>query len=256
MSTCAKSLTRFHGHFTPESSTVALNGSLHGFFPGKKSLKQGEPMSPALFLLCMEFFSLLIKRKTTNFDFNFHLKCEKLKISYFLFADDLMLFSRGDLPSIHILMEYLQEFGDILGLSINTSKSSIFTEGIQDDELDRIFARTKFARGAMPVLYLDISLVVKQLSVMDYSPLVDQIASCIGKWTAKSLSFAGQLKLIHLVMQGVECFWLQVFPLPATVTEKIHQLCRVFLWNFKRSPVAWEEIFHLKEDGGLGIWHM
>ncbi|KAL2246258.1 UNVERIFIED_CONTAM: hypothetical protein Sindi_2894000 [Sesamum indicum] len=38
-------------------------------------------MSPALFLLSMEYFSRLVKRKTSTSDFNFHPKCEKLKIT-------------------------------------------------------------------------------------------------------------------------------------------------------------------------------
>ncbi|KAK4382080.1 hypothetical protein Sango_2908200 [Sesamum angolense] len=40
------------------------------------------------------------------------------------------------------------------------------------------------------------------------------------------------------------------------VIEKIHHLCRAFLWNSKRAPVAWEDIFHPKEEGGLGIRHI
>ncbi|KAL0284293.1 UNVERIFIED_CONTAM: Retrovirus-related Pol polyprotein from type-2 retrotransposable element R2DM [Sesamum angustifolium] len=238
------------------SFSVALNGSLHGHFPGKKGLRQGDPMSPALFLLCMEYFSRLIKRSTTNSDFNFHPKCEKLKITHLLFADDLMLFSRGDLPSIRILMECLQEFRDVSGLAVNNAKSNIFTAGIQNDTLDEALAMTDFARGHMPVRYLGIPLAAQRLSVTDYSPLVDQIAGCIRKWTAKSLSFAGRLELIRSVLQGVECFWLQVFPLPMAVIEKIHRLCRAFLWNSKRAPVAWEDICHPKEEGGLGVRHI
>ncbi|KAK4404516.1 hypothetical protein Sango_0820200 [Sesamum angolense] len=59
---------------------LALNDSLHGFFSGKKGLKQGDPMSPALFLLCMEFFSRLIKRNTSNSNFNFPPKMRKFFI--------------------------------------------------------------------------------------------------------------------------------------------------------------------------------
>ncbi|KAL2224581.1 UNVERIFIED_CONTAM: Retrovirus-related Pol polyprotein from type-2 retrotransposable element R2DM [Sesamum indicum] len=110
------------------SFSVSLNGSLHGFFPGKKGLQQGDPMSPALFLLSMEYLSRMIKRKTSNSDFNYHPKCEKLKITHLLFADDLMLFSRGDLPSIHILMECLKVFRDVSGLSVNTSNRAFLRQ--------------------------------------------------------------------------------------------------------------------------------
>ncbi|KAL0440101.1 UNVERIFIED_CONTAM: hypothetical protein Slati_2493100 [Sesamum latifolium] len=213
-------------------------------------------MSPALFLLSMEFFSRLVKTRTSNSEFNFHPKCEKLKITHLLFADDLMLFSRGDLPSIHILMECHKEFRDVSSLAVNTSKSSIFTAGLQNDELQGILARTGFASGEMPVRYLGIPLAAQRLSVTDYSPLVDQIAKSISKWVAKSLSYAGRLELIRSVIQGVECFWLQIFPLPAVDVEKIHRFCRKFLWNSGRAPVAWEEICHPKEEGGLGIRHI
>ncbi|KAL0444064.1 UNVERIFIED_CONTAM: hypothetical protein Slati_2129100 [Sesamum latifolium] len=208
---------------------MTLNGSLHGFFLGKKGLRQGDPMSLGLFLLCMEFFSRLIKRNTTNSNFNFHPKCEKLKITHILYVDDLMFFSRGDLPSIHILMEYLQEFRDVSRLAVNTSKSNIFTAGIQNDVLDGILAMTEFARGEMSVRYLGIPLTAKRFSVTDSSPFVDQITSCVRKWTAKSLSFTGRLELVRSVIQGLEGFLLQVFPLPATVIEKIHRLCKAFL---------------------------
>ncbi|KAL0307177.1 UNVERIFIED_CONTAM: hypothetical protein Sradi_6135000 [Sesamum radiatum] len=135
MLTCARHSTRYRGP------------SFHRSCTGKKGLRQGDPMSPALFLLCMEYFSRLIKRKTTDSDFNFHPKREKLKITHLLFADNLMMFSRGDLPSIHILMECLQEFRDVSGLTVNTSKSSIFTAGIENNMLREILARTEFAMG-------------------------------------------------------------------------------------------------------------
>ncbi|KAL0410974.1 UNVERIFIED_CONTAM: hypothetical protein Slati_3687100 [Sesamum latifolium] len=136
-----------------------------------------------------------------------------------------MLFSRGDLPSVHILMECLQEFRDVFGLAVNTSKSSIFTAGIVNNELDGILVWTEFARGEMPIWYLGILFAAQRLSITDYSPLVDRIAYCISKWTAKSLSFASRLELISSVIQG-------------------------------RAPVVWEEICYLKEEGGLGIRHI
>ncbi|KAL0358099.1 UNVERIFIED_CONTAM: hypothetical protein Scaly_1495600 [Sesamum calycinum] len=178
---------------------------LHGFFAGKKGLRQGDPMSPGLFLLCMEYFSRLIKRKTTDSDFNFHPKCEKLKITHLLFADDLMMFSRGDLPSVHILMECLQEFRDVSGLAVNTSNPAFLRQEL------RTTCSATFLQGLslLGVRCQSVSWhspAAQRLSVRDYSPLVDQIANSISRWAAKSLSFAGRLELIRSVIQGVECF--------------------------------------------------
>ncbi|KAL0289457.1 UNVERIFIED_CONTAM: hypothetical protein Sradi_7073400 [Sesamum radiatum] len=103
------------------------------------------------------FLSQVLHGKTSDSNFNFHPKCDKLKITHLLFADDLMLFSRGDLPSIHILMEWLQEFKNVSSLTVNTSKSSIFTAGIENNQLYKILGMTDFARGEMPVRVWSVS---------------------------------------------------------------------------------------------------
>lgn len=53
--------------------TVCINGVDHGFFEGKRGLRQGDPLSPYLFTIVMEFFSLLLKKKIMdNRDFKYH----------------------------------------------------------------------------------------------------------------------------------------------------------------------------------------
>ena len=92
-----------------------------------------------------------------------------------------------------------------------------------------------------------------QLKAAHYSPLVDKIASMTKRWTDKNLAYAGRAELIKSVMQGVECYWLQVFPLPGTVIDRITRLARIFLWGSKQAPVAWRDLCLPKEEGGLGF---
>lgn len=95
---------------TTASFSISINGKFHGFFKGKRGLRQGDPLSPYLFILAMEFFSRLLKFNTDNSDFKFHPKCGSLKITYLAFADDVMLFSIGDIASVSILMQTLNHF--------------------------------------------------------------------------------------------------------------------------------------------------
>ncbi|KAK6145965.1 hypothetical protein DH2020_019834 [Rehmannia glutinosa] len=131
------------------SYSICINGSLQGKFPGKRGLRQGDPMSPALFLLCMEYLSCLLKVRTNTLKFKYHPRCEALKITHLAFADDLMLFSRGDLPSVKILIDCLNDFKNASGLDVNSFKSNLFTAGIIGDKLENILNLLNFPLGTL-----------------------------------------------------------------------------------------------------------
>lgn len=77
----------------------------------------------------MEYLSRLLEVPTTT-EFNFHAKCAELRITHLAFADDLMLFCRGDLGSMRILTDAMDEFSDCSGLQINGDKSQLFAGGV------------------------------------------------------------------------------------------------------------------------------
>ncbi|KAI3467964.1 hypothetical protein Pfo_024627 [Paulownia fortunei] len=186
-------------------------------------------------------------------DFNFHPKCGQLPITHLAFTDDLLIFSRGDVPSVQILMNCLHEFGAVSGLKVNELKSSLFTAGIVGPELEQIQQLTNFTRGSLPFRYLGIPLTAEKLKTMHFALFVDKVASYINAWTRCSLSYAGRAELIRAVLQGVECFWISILSIPAAVIDRITRLCRFFLWGSRNSLVAWKDTCLPKHEGGLGF---
>ncbi|GFZ00486.1 O-methyltransferase family protein [Actinidia rufa] len=189
---------------------------------------------------------------------HFHPRCGGLKIKHLAYANDLVLFSRGDPTSVSILMEKLNHFGVCSGLNINLTKSSFHSAGISDTDLDIIKGITGFSQGSFPFRYLGIPVADSKLTIAQYSPLIDRISDSISAWAGATLSYAGRTELIKSVLQGVECFWLSILPIPTGVKSKIVQLCRNFLWSGKctvnkRPLVAWREVSLPKDEGGLGL---
>ncbi|GKA84753.1 reverse transcriptase domain-containing protein [Tanacetum coccineum] len=108
----------FHNHMiswimecvSTTSFLFSINGNLHGYFKGKRGLRQGDSLSPYLFTLIMEVLTLILQRRIRDSDFIYHRYCSKLELGNLCFADDLFLFAHGDIHSATIIMEALNEF--------------------------------------------------------------------------------------------------------------------------------------------------
>lgn len=68
-----------------------------------------------------------------------------------------------------------------------------------------------------------------------------------------TISFAGRLELINVVVQGIEGFWMHAFPMPKTILERINKLGREYLWAGGHAKVAWKDVCMPKAEGGLGL---
>ena len=157
---------------TTTSFSLVVNGSIYGHFKGQCGLRQGDPLSPYLFVLCLEYFSCDLQSLKDNINFQFHPTCDVVQLSHLAFADDIMLLSRGDLPSVSTIFAKLQHFCNVLGLSINTNKSSIYSVGVDQDVLSNIQQLTGFSLSYFPFRYLDVPLLSSRLNVCHYAPLL------------------------------------------------------------------------------------
>jgi len=140
------------------SYSMAVNGELFGFFPGRCGVRQWDPLSPYLFITCMEYFSRMLSLASQNPSFQFHPKCKPLGISHLSFADDVILLCRGDMSSVQMLLQQLMLFGQTSGVEINTFKSSIYFGGVDESLKKAILLDTSFSESTFPFRYLGVPL--------------------------------------------------------------------------------------------------
>ena len=170
--------------------SISINGSLHGFFKGKQGLRQGDPLSPFLFAICLEALSRNLGMLSKNPHFNHHPKCSEMSITHLAFADDLILFTKGDVTSVRLSMECLDKFGDCSALCINASKSNVYMAGISPQEMEVIKLITSFNIDEFPFRYLGIPVASSRLTIEQFSPLILKVSDYISAWAGAYLSYA------------------------------------------------------------------
>ena len=115
------------------SFSILVNGSPAGFFPSSRGLRQGDPLSPYLFVIGMEILSCLLNRATGgNYLSGTKIadgRGEEMVISHLLYADDTLLFCRAGNDELKFISWILMWFEAISGLKINLNKSEILPIG-------------------------------------------------------------------------------------------------------------------------------
>ncbi|CAA7040466.1 unnamed protein product [Microthlaspi erraticum] len=240
------------------SFTVGYNGMVHGYFKGKRGLRQGDPLSPYMFVIAMNCLSIMLNNAAEEGKFGYHHKCEASKLTHLYFTDDLLIFVEGSLESVQNVLQILQEFHLRSGLAVSVQKSSFFASGISHQESDLIKFSTGMPEGTLPVRYLGVPLCTKKLSIANCEILIQQVKYRVTSWSALSLSFVGRLVLIKTVIAGIITFWSSAFILPKACIKKINSLCSAYLWKgsiegHHSARVAWSTVTTPKEEGGLGI---
>ncbi|GKC38640.1 putative reverse transcriptase domain, reverse transcriptase zinc-binding domain protein [Tanacetum coccineum] len=244
---------------TSASYSISINGNIHGYFKGKRGLRQGDPLSPYLFTLVMEILTLILQRRVRLSDsFRYHKHCEELGIINVCFADDLFIFARGEVDSAKVIMDSLDEFKRVSGLNPSIPKSTAFFCNVLNHVKMAILNVMPFVEEKLPVKYLGVPLISSRLINRDCKVLVENARNRIGDWKNKSLSFAGRLQLCKSVISSMQVYWASVLVIPMGIDEDIQQLIRGFLWcngEYKRgkAKVAWNVICLLKREGGLGL---
>lgn len=245
---------------TTTSFSISINGAPTGLITKKRGLRQGCPLSTFLFVIGLEYLSRSLNLLQFDHDFNFHPKCQDLNITHLSFADDLMLFCRGDAVSISKLMEKLNDFSAVSGLRINASKSKFYNAGAGNSAANTLDC-PGFSQGSIPFRYLGIPLANYNLQFVHYSAFLNKLLQHVNFWKNAHLSYAGRVVLIKSVIQGLNCFWLSALPSPVKVIDQINRICTHFLWGsndngFKKAKVSWKQICLPKNEGGLGIMQL
>ncbi|GAU29062.1 hypothetical protein TSUD_278180, partial [Trifolium subterraneum] len=244
--------------------SVLMNSDRVGPISPGRGLRQGDPLSPYLFILVTECLTALIHQAVGRGDLHGVRICRGApEVSHLLFADDCFLFCRANVAEVNELMRILHTYETTSGQEVNLVKSEVFisrnmSQAAKED-LSRILG-VKLVLGTG--IYLGLLSMVGRSKKAIFSYIKDHIWKRINSWRGRALSKAGKEIMIKSVLQAISSYVMNMFILPASLIRDIEKMINAFWWRSGSTNnnntkgihwLAWERLACPKAYGGLGF---
>jgi len=211
--------------------SVLINGAPEGFFEAQRGIRQGDPVSPFLFILAMEGLNNMIKTAKTNrwiTGFEVSTNNERsLEVTHLQYADDTLIFCDADEEQLRYLRVILVLFEGMSGLHINWGKSHLYPINLVSN-MELLASVIGGEVGALPAIYLGMPLGAKSQSKEIWNTVLEKCEKKLVRWKAQYLSKGGRLTLINAVLDALPTYMLTLFPIPAGVVQRLDKLRRDF----------------------------
>ena len=212
------------------SFAVLVNGQPSREFLPSRGLRQGDPLSPFLFIICAEGLSALLRdaeqRKVIH-----GVKVGRYvdPISHLFFADDNFLFIRANEEEVDTVLDILYTYEAASGQKLNMDKSEVsFSRNLELAKKNTLQMKLAFKAVEDHEKYLRLPTYIGGSKKWIFQVIQDRVWKKLKGWKEKFLSSARREIMIKSIAQAIPTYAMQCFTLPITILKEIEKVYRNF----------------------------
>ncbi|GAU27776.1 hypothetical protein TSUD_215870 [Trifolium subterraneum] len=240
------------------SMSILINGSPTEDFKVGRGLRQGDPLSPFLFLIVVEGLAGMMRRAVEIGRFKgFHVN-DNLQFQMLQFADDTILMGNSTWENLWSIKVLLRGFELVSGMRINFVKSNLYGVNVDANFLEAGSSFLSCRSDVIPFKFLGIPVGANPRRRETWKPVVEAMTNRLSTWSSRQLSFGGRITLINTVLASMPLYFFSFFKAPVCILKLLVRIQRNFLWGGglvekKLCWIKWDQICLPKNRGGLGV---
>ncbi|XP_019164478.1 PREDICTED: uncharacterized protein LOC109160650 [Ipomoea nil] len=239
---------------------VLVNGSPTDEILPTRGLRQGDPLSPYLFIICAEGLSLLLQdSQAKGLIHGCRVARGAPPISHLFFADYSLLFFKANLKESLEVKRCLGYYEAYSGQAVNFNKSSVsFSRNTSGDVRDLVAETLGVSHAEDFGKYLGLPSVIGRNRKVVFAYIEQKLKQRFGSWNKRLLSRAGKEVLLKSVAQAMPTYTMSIFLLPLTLCSSLERLMNRYWWgrNDREDGIhwyAWDRMCKPKRYGGMGF---
>lgn len=241
------------------TASVILNGVPGKTIICKRGVRQGDPLSPLLYVIVAEVLQRLINESWLHGDLNLPVQNPYTKnYPIIQYADDTLIILPVEEGQLYTLMNILNTFTEFTGLKVNYSKSSLVPININDERALQLANILGCKKESMPFTYLGLPMGTTRPKVDDLIPVVSGLDKRLSG-VATMMTYSGRLTHWKAMISALPIFSMCCIRVPFTILDHFGKSGRGFIWygnkiNKQRNClVKWDTVCLPKKAGGLGV---
>ncbi len=235
-------------------SSVMVNGNASKQFQLGRGCRQGDPLSPYIFLLCAEVLGCLIrKNKGISGIVVGNIEC---KITQY--ADDSTIILDGSDESLRQTLKVIDLFKRLSGLKINEEKTNVVYIGSLRNRKPNPGIINKHLNwvkdGKFSALGIQFSTELSEMCDINYNVVIESVTNLIHYWSKRNLTVLGRITVVKSLLIPKFNHLILSIPNPRTdflktLQTKIYK----FIWNNKNGKICRNQLSNDFADGGLRL---
>ncbi|GKV46774.1 hypothetical protein SLEP1_g53743 [Rubroshorea leprosula] len=214
------------------SVSILINGSPTNQFPVNKGIRQGDPLSPFLFLIVVEGLNGLVSSTVEKERYKgVVIGSGDAMVTHLQFADDTIFFGDATEDNIWVIKCIMRTFKLASGLKINFRKSQLIGVGVDQNWCAKMAYQLCCKEGKLPFRYLGIPIGGNHRRRAMWQPMVESVRKKLASWKGRYLSMGGRITLINSVLSSLPVFLMSVYVIPKGIIHSIDKLRKSFLWG-------------------------
>ena len=228
-------------------SCTINNGLCTNYFTIERGVRQGDPLSPYLFLIAVEILAIAVRAEKNIRGIEINGTETKL----LQFADDTTSVL-SDLNSAKAFFNLLDDFEKVSGLKLNVEKTEAMWIGSFSDRVDTPFG-VKWQK-CVKFLGIFITYDVQLLVEKNFKQRLKKVKNTINSWKIRGLSIYGKVNIIKSILFPKMIYPSSILCTPAEIIKEFQTLIFNFLWNGKDKVIRLST-YAPYEFGGLKMIH-
>jgi hypothetical protein len=245
---------------TTANYRIKVNGQATKVFSPTRGLRQGDPLSPYLFVICAEGLTALLKEAEGRGVLSGLKICPRApSLSHLFFADDSVMLMKARREEAVVLKEILQLYENCSGQCINVEKSSLlFSANAKQRDKEMVKVELGIVSESWNEKYLGMPVYIGKSKRKAFAYIKDKIWKAIQGWLLKLLSRAGKEVMIKAVAQAIPTFVMSCFYLTKSFCDELSAMIAKYWWSQqdkenKMHWISWRKLIKSKGQGGLGF---